>query len=68
MPTRRQSQRIKKPTKKKFEKELQRLQLELVRLQEWVRHSGERVAFIFEGRYAAGKDGVKCRISDPQKS
>jgi polyphosphate kinase len=55
----------KKLTKKKFEKELQRLQLELVRLQEWVRHTGERVAVIFEGRDAAGKGGVIRRISDP---
>lgn len=55
----------KKLTKKKFEKELQRMQLELVRLQEWVRHNGERVAVIFEGRDAAGKGGVIRRISDP---
>ena len=51
--------------KKTFEKELERLQLELVRLQEWVRHTGERVAVVFEGRDAAGKGGVIRRISDP---
>ena len=54
-----------KLTKKVFETELERLQLELVRLQEWVRHTGERVAIIFEGRDAAGKGGVIRRISDP---
>jgi polyphosphate kinase 2 len=59
------SAKQKKLSKKKFEKELERLQLELVRLQEWVRHTGERVAVIFEGRDAAGKGGVIRRISDP---
>ena len=51
--------------KKKYENELKRLQLELIKLQEWVRHSGERIAIIFEGRDAAGKGGVINRISSP---
>ncbi|MBT6147715.1 MAG: polyphosphate kinase 2, partial [Gemmatimonadetes bacterium] len=38
-----------------YEKELRRLQTELVRLQEWVRHEGLKVVILFEGRDAAGK-------------
>ena len=38
--------------------ELIRLQLELVKLQEWIRHQGFKVVVIFEGRDAAGKGGV----------
>ena len=56
------SDNCKKFSKKIYEKELERLQLELIKLQEWVRHSGERIAIIFEGRDAAGKGGVISRI------
>jgi polyphosphate kinase 2 len=59
------SDKSKKVSKKVYEKELERLQLELIKLQEWVRHSGERIAIIFEGRDAAGKGGVISRISAP---
>ena len=38
--------------------ELARLQIELVKLQEWIRHEGLRVVVVFEGRDAAGKGGV----------
>ena len=38
--------------------ELSRLQVELVKLQEWIRHAGLRVVVVFEGRDAAGKGGV----------
>jgi polyphosphate kinase len=48
--------------KKFYEKELFRLQVELVKLQEWVRKKGLRVVIIFEGRDAAGKGGVIKRI------
>lgn len=44
--------------KKQFAKELQRLQVELVHLQEWVRTQGLRVVVIFEGRDASGKGGA----------
>ena len=44
---------------------LERLQAELVVLQEWIRHSGLRVLVIFEGRDAAGKGGVIKRITQP---
>lgn len=40
---------------KKYEKELRRLQSELCRLQDWVKHKGLRVIIVFEGRDAAGK-------------
>ncbi|MBK1724096.1 polyphosphate kinase 2 [Thiocystis violacea] len=39
------------------------LQAELIKLQDWVEHSGEKVAVIFEGRDAAGKGGVIKRIT-----
>jgi polyphosphate kinase 2 len=48
----------------KYTDELAKLQLELVKLQEWVRTRGLRVAVIFEGRDAAGKGGVIKRISE----
>ena len=50
--------------KKGFEKELGRLQVELVKLQEWVRYKGLKVVVIFEGRDAAGKGGVIKRITE----
>jgi polyphosphate kinase 2 (PPK2 family) len=43
-----------KQRKKQFEKELARLQIELVKLQGWIRHEGLRVVVVFEGRDAAG--------------
>ena len=51
--------------KKLYETELSRLQLELLKLQEWIRYSKSRVVIIFEGRDAAGKGGVINRISAP---
>ena len=50
--------------KKFYEKELARLQVELVKLQEWVRHKQLKVVVIFEGRDAAGKGGVIKRITE----
>jgi len=49
--------------KKFFEKELERLQIELVKMQEWIKHEGLKVVVIFEGRDAAGKGGVIKRIT-----
>ena len=46
-----------------YQKELRRLQVQLVKLQEWVRSSGARVAVIFEGRDGAGKGGTISRIT-----
>jgi polyphosphate kinase 2 len=58
------------PTNKKiklevYEKELSRLQVELVKLQYWIKHQGLRVVMIFEGRDAAGKGGTIKRIVEP---
>jgi polyphosphate kinase 2 len=47
-----------------YEAELFRLQTELVKLQEWVRHTGARLVVIFEGRDAAGKGGAIKRITE----
>jgi polyphosphate kinase 2 len=44
--------------------ELSRLQIELVKLQEWVRHENLRVVVLFEGRDAAGKGGAIKRITE----
>jgi polyphosphate kinase 2 len=49
--------------KKLYEKELFRLQAELVTLQEWVRTEGKRVVVIFEGRDAAGKGSTIKRVT-----
>jgi polyphosphate kinase 2 len=47
-----------------YERELSRLQVELVKLQEWIRHEGLRVVVLFEGRDAAGKGGAIKRITE----
>ena len=51
--------------KKLYEKELARLQLELVKMQYWVKQSGTRIVVLFEGRDAAGKGGTIKRITEP---
>ncbi|MGE5376231.1 MAG: polyphosphate kinase 2 [Bacteroidota bacterium] len=50
--------------KKTYEKELARLQKELIKLQEWIRRKDLKVVVIFEGRDAAGKGGVIKRITE----
>ena len=47
-----------------YEKELERLQVELVKLQHWIQHKGLRVVVVFEGRDAAGKGGTIKRITE----
>jgi polyphosphate kinase 2 len=49
--------------RKTYERELAQLDLELARLQEWIRHAGLRVVVAFEGRDAAGKGGTIKTIS-----
>ncbi|MEW2355038.1 polyphosphate kinase 2 [Spirillospora sp. NPDC029432] len=49
--------------RKVYERELFRLQGELVKLQEWVRAEGARLVVVFEGRDAAGKGGAIRRVS-----
>lgn len=47
-----------------YERELLRLQTELVKLQEWVRAEGARLVVVFEGRDAAGKGGTIKRVAE----
>jgi polyphosphate kinase 2 len=49
-------------SEKQYEKELLRLQTELVYMQEWIVATGRRLVVVFEGRDTAGKDGVIKRI------
>jgi polyphosphate kinase 2 len=53
-----------KMTRKEFERELRTLQVELVKLQEWVKATGAKICVLFEGRDAAGKGGVIKRITE----
>jgi len=50
--------------RKLYEKELQRLQVELVEMAQWVKREGARVVVVFEGRDAAGKGGAIKRITE----
>ena len=58
------AKKIKKLNRQEFDRELYKLQVELCRLQEWVKLKGLRVVVIFEGRDAAGKGGVIKRITE----
>ena len=53
-----------KMSNKEFEKEMEKLQVELVKMQEWVKASGAKVCVLFEGRDTAGKGGVIKRITE----
>jgi polyphosphate kinase 2 len=53
-----------KISSKEFEKELAKLQVELTRMQTWVKDKGARIIVIFEGRDTAGKGGVISRITE----
>ncbi len=57
------TKKVKKIKKAVYEEELFKLQLELVKLQEWIKYSKLKVVVIFEGRDAAGKGGVIKRIN-----
>jgi polyphosphate kinase 2 len=58
--------KVKKKERNKFyARELRRLHIELVKLQEWVKIEGRKVVLLFEGRDAAGKGGVIKRIIEP---
>ena len=57
-------QENKKLPKEVYEEELEKLQIELVKLQEWVKEKKKKVVVLFEGRDAAGKGGVIKRISE----
>jgi polyphosphate kinase 2 len=49
---------------KKYNKEMRKLHVELVKLQEWVKHKGLKVMVVFEGRDGAGKGGVIKAITE----
>jgi polyphosphate kinase 2 len=51
-------------TRKDYEREMQRLQGELVALQEWVKATGAKICIVFEGRDTAGKGGTIRRITE----
>lgn len=53
----------KKMKRKEYESELARLEIELVKLQGWIKHKGLKIAVIFEGRDSAGKGGSIKRIT-----
>ena len=55
----------KRISKKIYNRELGRLHIELVKLQEWIKAEGLKVVVVFEGRDAAGKGGVIKRIIEP---
>jgi len=49
---------------KKYAKEMRKLQVELCKLQEWVRYKGLRIILVFEGRDGAGKGGIIKAITE----
>jgi polyphosphate kinase 2 len=51
-------------SRKEFDKEMEKLQVELVKLQEWVKATGAKICVLFEGRDTAGKGGVIKRITE----
>ena len=53
-----------KMKRKSYEKELHKLQVELCRLQDWVKETGERIIILFEGRDAAGKGGTIKAVTE----
>jgi polyphosphate kinase len=53
-----------KMTNKEFERELQHLHVELVKLQDWVKATNAKICVLFEGRDAAGKGGIIKRITE----
>jgi polyphosphate kinase 2 len=50
--------------RKPYEKQKRLLQIELLKLQSWVKESGERIVIVFEGRDAAGKGGAIKRFTE----
>ncbi len=53
-----------KLSRKEYDKELARLHVELVKLQEWVQHDGLKICVVFEGRDGAGKGGTIKAITE----
>lgn len=59
-----QAERRPKIKERVYAKELARLQMELVRMQEWIKYKGLKLVILFEGRDAAGKGGTIKRITE----
>lgn len=53
-----------KISRRTYEREKRRLQIELLKLQAWVKESGQKIALLFEGRDAAGKGGAIKRFTE----
>ncbi|MBA84956.1 polyphosphate kinase 2 [Thalassobius sp. S69A] len=53
-----------KLARKPYEKDMEKLQVELVKLQSWAKATGQRIAIVFEGRDAAGKGGTIKRFRE----
>lgn len=53
-----------KMSRKEYEETKKLLQIELLKLQKWIKHNGERLVILFEGRDAAGKGGTIKRIME----
>jgi polyphosphate kinase len=53
-----------KMKRKEYDKELEKLQVELVKLQEWIKYTGAKIVVVFEGRDTAGKGGVIKAITE----
>ena len=51
-------------SRKKYERELKKLHAELVKVQRWIKQSGQKIVVVFEGRDAAGKGGVIKAITE----
>src|SRR5436309_3855678 len=64
MAREREDASTKKLKGKEYEQELERLHVELVKLQEWVKYKGLKVCIIFEGRDGAGKGGTIKAITE----
>jgi polyphosphate kinase 2 len=64
MVSKKDEKKPKKLKRKEYEAALDKLQVELVALQEWVRRKGARVVVVFEGRDSAGKGGLLKRITE----
>src|SRR5213595_343020 len=64
MAREREDASTKKLKGKEYEQELERLHVELVKLQEWVKYKGLKVCIVFEGRDGAGKGGTIKAITE----
>ena len=62
--SRKKHKKQKKLSKKKYYKELEKLQGEMVALQEWVKATGQKICIIFEGRDGAGKGGAIKAVTE----